>query len=207
MASGVVFAAAAAAAAANASAQARYRQEQSIRTAGDAWAAFAAQMGFPRPGTTASALPFLEGILDGVRFRLRVVRDELGWAHTQALADAPTPVRAEVGVYSSPGGFLDWVKAHFEEDVEIGDPPFDRAFVIRSRPTWAAASLLSPEARGLVTSFLGHALAGLTYKDGVVAIQWRGVEKDPSVLEHAIRLVTLVGRWVPEHVPGYRDPA
>jgi hypothetical protein len=158
-------------------------------------------MGFPRPGATASALPFLEGTLDGARFRLRVVRDELGWAHTQALADAPSPERAEVGVFSSPGGFLDWVKAHFEEDIEIGDPPFDRAFVIRSRPPWAAASLLSPEARGLVMAFLGHALAGLTYKDGVVAIQWRGVEKDPVVLEHAVRLVVLVARWNPDPAP------
>jgi hypothetical protein len=95
------------------------------------------------------------------------------------------------------------VKAHFEEDIEIGDPPFDRAFVIRARPQSAAASMLHSEVRALLTAFLGHALAGMTYKGGVIALQWRGVERDPAVLEHAIRLVAHVGRWNPEG-GGYR---
>ena len=184
---------------------ARNLQEQNVRMAGDVWAAFAREMGFSPPGLTASALPVLEGVLDGVRFRLRVVRDELGWAHTQAFADAMAPMSCEVGVYSSPAGFLDWVKSHFEEDIEIGDAQFDRAFVIRARPREAAASLLQPDVRELVTAFLGHALAGLSYKEGVVALQWRGVERDPAVLEHAIRLVALVGRWAPAG-GGYRSP-
>ncbi len=199
MAAGVV----AATAAVVAMQAARAVQEQNVRMAGDVWAAFAATLGFSPPGTTASALPFLAGVLDGVRFRLRVVRDEQGWAHTQAFADAMVPISCEVGVYSSPAGFLDWVKAHFEEDIEIGDAPFDRAFVIRARPREAAASLLQPEVRALTTAFLGHALAGLTYKEGVIALQWRGVERDPAVLEHALRLVSLVGRWAPSE-GGYR---
>jgi hypothetical protein len=190
-------------AAAVALAASRATQEQHVRMAGDIWADFAAKMGFAPPGTTASALPFLAGTLDGVRLRVRVVRDEQGWAHTQAFADALAPVSCEVGVYTSPAGFLDWVKAHFDEDIEIGDAPFDRAFVIRARPREAAASLLQPETRELLTAFLGHALAGLTYKEGVVALQWRGVERDPAVLEHAVRLVTLVGRWAPNE-GGYR---
>jgi hypothetical protein len=172
--------------------------------AGDVWRAFARQMGFPPAGITATALPFLDGALDGVRFRLRVVRDEQGWAHTQALADAVATVSASIGVYTSPHGFLDWVKSHFEEDIEIGDPPFDRAFVIRARPTEAAASLLSPDLRSLLMAFLAHAVAGLTYKDGVAALQWRGVERDPRILEHAVRLVTLAARWSP-HASGSRD--
>jgi hypothetical protein len=183
--------------AAAAASAARHRQEEEIRTAGDVWRRFAHQMRLPPAGITSTGLPFIDGTLEGVRFRLRGVRDEQGWAHTQALADAVATVNASVGVYSSPHGFLDWVKSHFDEDIEIGDPPFDRAFVIRSRPTEAAASLLIYELRQLLMAFLGHALAGLTYKDGVVGLQWRGVEKDPQVLEHAIRLVTLAARWNP----------
>ncbi len=199
----MVAGAAGAAAVAAATQAARATQEQNVRMAGELWADFASRMGFPPPGTTASALPFLAGVLDGVRFRVRVVRDEQGWAHTQAFADALTPMSCEVGVYTSPAGFLDWVKSHFEEDIEIGDAAFDRAFVIRARPHEAAASLLQPETRALLTAFLGHALAGLTYKEGVVALQWRGVERDPAVLEHAVRLVALVGRWSPNE-GGYR---
>jgi hypothetical protein len=198
-----MVAGAAAAAVLAATQAARAKQEENVRTAGEIWAEFAAQRGFPPPGTTASALPFLAGALDGVRFRLRVVRDEQGWAHTQAFADALAPVSCEVGVYTSPAGFLDWVKSHFEEDIEIGDAPFDRAFVIRARPQEAAASLLQSDTRALLTAFLAHALAGLTYKQGVVALQWRGVERDPAVLEHAVRLVALVGRWAPNE-GGYR---
>jgi hypothetical protein len=178
-------------------AYARHRQEEEVRTSGDLWRAFARQMSLPPAGITATGLPFLDGTLDGVRFRLRCVRDEQGWAHTQALADAVANVNAAVGVYTSPHGFLDWVKSHFEEDIEIGDPPFDRAFVIRARPTEAAASLLSYEVRHLLMAFLSHAVAGLTYKEGVVGLQWRGVERDARVLEHAIRLVTLAARWNP----------
>jgi hypothetical protein len=189
-----------------AAADGRHLQEEQVRTAGDIWRAFAKQMGFPPPGITATALPYLEGTLDGVRFRVRAVRDEQGWAHTQALADAVVTVNAAVGVYTSPAGFLDWVKSHFDEDIEIGDAPFDRAFVIRARPTEAAASLLTPPVRQLLMAFLGHAVAGLTYKEGVAAIQWRGVERDPRVLEHAIQLVTLAARWDPNpRATGYRD--
>jgi hypothetical protein len=202
---GGLLASAASLAAANAAAAARQNQEAAVRMAGEVWASFADRMGFPPPGTTASALPFLDGALNGVRFRLRIVRDETGWAHTQALADAIVPTRAEVGVFTSAGGFLDWVKAHFDEDIEIGDAPFDRAFVIRARPSSAAASILTPDVRQLVMSFLGHALAGLTYKDGTVAIQWRGVERDAAVLEHAVRLVVAVAMWNPGGSMSYRD--
>ncbi len=165
--------------------------------AGEIWAAFAAERGLEPPGTTGSSLPYLDGSLGGVTWRLRVVRDEHGWAHTQAVADALTPTDYQVGVYTSPAGFLDWVKSHFEEDIEIGDPPFDRAFVIRARPQSAAASLLSSEVRQLLSSFLAHTLAGLSYKEGLVALQWRGVERDATVLESAIGLVVRVGQWNP----------
>jgi hypothetical protein len=187
--------------AAAAASQARHLQEEQIRAAGEVWRAFARQMGLPPAGITATALPFLSGVLDGIRFRIRGVRDEQGWAHTQALADAVTTVNAAVGVYTSPHGFLDWVKSHFEEDIEIGDPLFDRAFVIRARPTEAAASFLSNDVRQLLMAFLGHAVAGLTYKDGVVGLQWHGVERDPGALDHAIRLVTLAARWNPHPMP------
>lgn len=188
-------AAAAAAAVSAATQAARAAQEGEVRAAGAAWATFAARIGFPPPGSTASALPVVSGVVDGVRVRLRVVRDEQGWAHTQAFAEALSPLHCAVGVYTSPAGFLDWVKAHFEEDIEIGDPAFDRAFVIRARPREAAASMLSADVRALVTAFLAQPLAGLTYKEGTVALQWRGVERDPAVLEHAARIVALVGTW------------
>jgi hypothetical protein len=176
---------------------ARERQEADVRAAREPWTLLAKTIGASPPGTTASALPFVSGAVGDVPFRLRVVRDEQGWAHTQAFSDALRPVRCEIGVYASPAGFLDWVKSHFEEDIEIGDAPFDRAFVIRARPREVAASMLSHDVRILMTAFLGHALAGLTYKDGTVALQWNGVELDQSVLEHAVQLVTLVATWQP----------
>jgi hypothetical protein len=188
---GVIAAVAAAAAAREAQTKAQYASV-------DVWRIAAAGFGmrFETRDARGTPAPRLEGFIGGVPCVFEIALDIEGWAYTRALADAPTPLDGVVAVHPDPHGVFASIKSALfgSEDVAVGDPAFDEAFLVHATPR-EAATLLDEGLRGALKAWLAHLFVAFTYERGRIALVWRGVELEPRVLGSAAAVVTHAATW------------
>jgi len=139
--------------------------------------------------------PVLTGSAEGVACTVRIVTDFVHNAHTEVSAEIAKGVEARIGVFPSPGGLLSAVRDWLHQDVEIGEPEFDQAFLLTAKPASAAKSLLGPETRERLCALAGGKLAGFTYAPKRATVLLNGIETDAAVLGTALDLVAHAARW------------
>lgn len=135
------------------------------------------------------ARPTLVGDVGGVRCEVRIVSDLVHYAHTQIRAARTAPGDSVIGVHPSPGGVLGSIREWLAQDVEVGDPAFDEAFLVTEKPAGAAAAMLGPTLRERLTALAGSSFAGFTCTAEEVVVLLHGVEVDADVLGVALDAV------------------
>jgi hypothetical protein len=132
--------------------------------------------------------PVLRGSLDGVAVAVRLVSDFVHYAHTKVTATPAAGVEVTVGVHPNPAGLFGKIRGWLGQDIVIGDPTFDDAFLITGQPPGAAAALLTPARRERNVARAASHLAGFTYERNEVVVLLVGVVTDPEILGVALDL-------------------
>jgi hypothetical protein len=141
--------------------------------------------------------PMLSGKVGGAQAEVHIVSDLVHYAHTRVSAELAQPTEAKVGVHPSPSGLMGSIRSWLGQDIEIGDPDFDPAFLISGKPESAAASVLTPTVREKISALTATGLAGFTFGDGHAVVMLTGVVTDVVILEVALDLVVEASRLIP----------
>lgn len=139
--------------------------------------------------------PVLSGAIQGCDCSVRVVSDFVHSAHTRVGAKSSQPYEAVVGVHPSPAGLFGSIRAWLAQDIEIGDPEFDHAFLITAKPSEAAISFLTPSMKEAVAALAGASFAGLVIERGEVSLLFQGVETNVELLSLAVDVVIAAAHW------------
>ena len=153
MAAGVIAAAAAAA------------QKKANDTADAAWAPYAKSKGYTLRRSQAGAAHVdparVSGKEDGVSIAFEVAPFEGDWGMTLvAVPPAPVPVRLEL---APEGMFQKLTKLFGAQDIQIGDAPFDTAYMIKGSDAPATRVVLCEATR---KAMLSLGVATFVYDDG-----------------------------------------
>lgn len=132
--------------------------------------------------------PMLTGKLDGIACAVQIVSDFVHYAHTKITATPVPGVDATVGVHPNPAGLFGKVRMWLGQDIVIGDPAFDEAFLITGKPTTAAAQLLTQGRRDRIVTLAASHLAGFVYEREEVVVLLVGVVTDVDILDTALDL-------------------
>lgn len=138
--------------------------------------------------------PVLTGTLDGFACTVNIVTDFVFNPHTEVTATIAGGVAGKVGAYPSPSGLLKGVRDWLHQDVDIGDPEFDEAFLITSKPNDVAARLLSQQVREWICMLMGGKLIGFRYDGARAQVLLNGVESDTGAIETALDIVCTAAR-------------
>lgn len=180
------------------------RLQKGIAVANEAWAGLSAK-GLVLAQEEVRGLkiaagktrPMLSGTVGGVRAEVHIVSDLVHYAHTRVRAELAHPSDAKVGVHPSPSGLMGAIRGWLGQDIEIGDPDFDPAFLISGKPESAALSVLTPTVREKISALTATGLAGFTFGDGYAVVMLAGVVTDVVVLEVALDLAVEASRLAP----------
>jgi hypothetical protein len=156
----------------------RWRPKRRIETLDTtAWKALAAELGAKyRPGR----LPRIDGVLDGVPFRLAFF--QRGSARTVAVARLTKRVK-RVRAFPRRAEFTT------KQDVTTGDREFDRAYHVQSPHAASVKRLFTPEARLRV---LLAAPESVEAKRKSVVVRQRSFTADPERLRALLRAATAL---------------
>lgn len=144
---------------------------------------------------TGNQRPRLQGTVSSVPVTVSIHTDFVHYALTHVVAKPATARAGVVGIYPSPGGVLSQVRDWLKQDIEIGDPAFDEAFLITGDPPSAATELLAPlDVRELLCVIDPSRLASLKLDEHGITVTLTGVERDPTVLGQAIDLAVAAAR-------------
>jgi hypothetical protein len=107
----------------------------------------------------------------------------------------------------SPEGLLSKItKAFGAQDIPIGDPAFDAAFIIKSDTPELVPHILTPAIRGTMLRGRGGNV-NVTVSAGTVSFTRVGIERDQNTLHYLIELLVMVGQRVVEiEQPRYVPP-
>jgi hypothetical protein len=185
MAAGVIAAAAAAA------------QKQAHDKADAAWAPYAKSKGYThRPSRTTPSHTDparVSGTEDGVSIAFEIANFDGDWGTTAvAMPPAPVAVRLEL---APEGIFQKFTKLFGAQDIQVGDAPFDKAYMIKGTDDPAAHLVLCESTR---KAMLSLGVATFVYDDGSTkerpAVIIAGIPSLLTTTEQLDRLVAfLVG--------------
>lgn len=196
MAAGAVIAAAAAAA------KRRKDDADAIERAREPWARLARDraLGF----SSASGPPAIEGTLLGIPCRAWIALDKNGFGHTHVEARPLETIDGRVGVVPNPGSILGFLKHHLTQDVSVGDPEFDAAFLVRATPEAMAPALLGPALRSYISPLALRKLGAFVYEPGRVALQFSHVEVEGEWVAAALDAAIEAARFKPDAAQPFR---
>ncbi len=158
-----------------------------------AWQALAARLGLSfAPGS-------VWGMLDGQLVQLRIeVRGSGKHKQTWTVATGMLQPPLDLGLGVTPQGLLSSLGRLFgAQDVPLGDPAFDDAFVIKADEPARAATLLSPQLRAVLLQLRANG-SGFSFSDAGGQIERRGGVDDAVWLEWAVKTVALLARLASE---------
>jgi hypothetical protein len=164
------------------------RQRESME---EAWTEAARAVG----GTVDISTGFLAGTGIGMRANLEGTEVVIGlvggrFNHTQL--SAPAPDAGDLSLSIRRGRVSSVGRALGFQDVEIGDPAFDEAFVVTTNNESLARSWLTPEVRQQVSRVPSYTFSLAHGEVAAVGGGYDGIERDSKVLEAAIRAVAAV---------------
>lgn len=133
---------------------AQYRSERRIRARG--WGALASALGL-----RYTPLSFFseDGVVEGVYRGVRVVIDGLSYAsrrereRTYVYTHFSRRMPAGLKIYADRSIFSGVGKRLGAQDIEVGAPTFDRAFMIKGADEAAVRALLTPTVRGVLLRY------------------------------------------------------
>jgi DNA-directed RNA polymerase subunit RPC12/RpoP len=101
-------------------------------------------------------------------------------------------------------GFLSKItKAFGAQDIQVGDPAFDAAYIIKSDTPACVPHLLTPQVRGYMLQ--GGDAINVTVSRGTVFWSCVGVERNQAMLRYVLELLTMVAlRIVELEMPSHR---
>jgi hypothetical protein len=124
------------------------------------------------------------GPVHGRRMAAQIHLDE-GRLSTHVVVEAMLPPGVELSLAKQEGdGF--WKRLFRGQDIEVGDPAFDAAFVIKGGPEQAVRAILGPSARRAVLGLLS-AGAAIELKDGTLGVWAPDSSHEPATLDHLLR--------------------
>lgn len=174
---------------------------------GDAWSAFARKTGLVlNPGGWFKA-PTVTGAYKGFNVYLYTYTQGSGKSkttYTSLVAYLPIPNRCHVRVTRE--GFLSRItKAFGAQDVQVGDPAFDQAYIVKSDTPQYVQKLLTAQIRGAMLS--GGDIMNVTISKGTVFYNQTGVQRNADVLRYILDVLVLVAaRLVEMETPQQRPP-
>jgi len=165
---------------------------------GDAWGRFARDAGLALdPGGWFKA-PTVSGAYGGLNVYLYTYTQGSGknkTTYTSMVVYIPVPHRAHVRVTRE--GFLSKItKAFGAQDIHLGDPAFDDAYIIKSDTPELVPELLTPAIRGAMLS--GGPAMNFTVSRGTAFYNQVGVQRDPGMLRYVLDVLHMVARRVIE---------
>lgn len=168
-------------------------REQAERLA--AWMQFCAQHGFAFTPQSGSFLSFRPARIDGrvgtVQFSIdtfTVSNGKSSTTYTRLLSAAMQPMPLDARVYRETvfGALGDLLGA---QDVPVGDPAFDKAFVVKATREDLVRQWLHAPLRSTITNFcfgVEPRDGTLHYRQGQIELTWVGAEKSLAVLHAAV---------------------
>jgi hypothetical protein len=168
----------------------------------DSWGRFASEAGLSlEPGGWFRA-PTVSGAYRGFSVYLYTYSQGSGKSkttYTSMVVYLPVPNRSHVRVTRE--GFLSKItKAFGAQDIQLGDPAFDAAYIIKSDTPEYVVDLLTPQIRGAMLG--GGDVMNFTVSRGTVFYTQVGVQRDPGVLRYVLDVLAMVaGRIVEMETP------
>ena len=163
-----------------------------------AWGAFAQKAGLSLdPGGWFRA-PTVSGAYGGFNVYLYTYTQGSGknkTTYTSMIVYLPEETSIHLRVMRE--GFLSKIsKAFGAQDIQLGDPAFDAAYVIKSDTPQFVPEVLSSQIRGAMLS--GGDIMNFTISRGRVFYNQSGVQRDEGVLRYILDVLALVARRVVE---------
>ncbi len=163
-----------------------------------AWGEFARGAGLVlTPGSMFKA-PTVAGAYSGFSVYLYTYAQGSGkqkTTYTSMVVYLPMQNRAHLRI-SREGFFTKITKAFGAQDIQIGDPAFDQAYIIKSDTPDLVALLLTPQIRGALLQ--GDQNMNLTVSRGTVSYMQVGVLMDSRRLRQILDTLVLASRRVVE---------
>jgi hypothetical protein len=172
-----------------------------------AWGELARQTGLMlRPGSWTRP-PAVTGGYKGFNVYLYTYTQGSGKhkvTYTSMVVYLPFMNRAHVRVTRE--GFLSSItKAFGSQDIHIGDPAFDGAYVIKSDTPEYVRDLLTPEIRGMMLG--GNPDINFTVARGTVFHNRQGIEKNTALLRYILDLLAAIAARIVEiEIPAHAQP-
>jgi hypothetical protein len=160
-----------------------------------AWGTAADRLGlFHDPGGLFKGRS-LQGTIDQQHVKVQIRTESHGkHSATYTCYDVSYPRPLGLGLKLGRQHFMSGVAKFFgAQDIEIGDPEFDREVVVKGVNEQRIAEYLTPSRRLSVTR-LFHAMEGATIDDEKVAYRGKGAETDPTRLAARVRRLVNVSR-------------
>lgn len=172
------------------------RQTRAQEEAASQWLAAWRERGW-RVTQTSAMEHSLEGSIDGVavRWEQRVVEHEVGGESKLGVvceASAASPVALGDLTVTSENALSRLGRSLGAQDLELGDPAFDRAFVVRASDPSTARRVLGPIAREALCGALSR-VGAVTLRGGRVSLLGSDVAA-PASVEDMLREVAAVAR-------------
>jgi hypothetical protein len=151
------------------------------------WQAAADNLGFAFEAGTADGGPTITGSVDGLDAQVVAYAKKSGSTSTRFTMYTVQFPRLGIGLHlMRQAGVGQILKVFGTQDLEIGDPEFDKAFIVQSTDVDAARALLTP-GRTMVLNRLLATNPDLTVLDDRIIIDRRGRVRDSAVIVSLLR--------------------
>ncbi len=170
------------------------------------WGTFAQEAGLSLDRGGWFRAPTVSGAYGGFNVYLYTYTQGSGknkTTYTSMIPYLPFDHRSHVRVTRE--GFLSKItKAFGAQDIQLGDPAFDAAYIIKSDTPQYVPLLLTPAVRGALLS--GGGSMNVTVSGGRVFYNQTGVQRDTGMLRYILDTLVMVARTVVD-VETPRQPA
>jgi hypothetical protein len=170
------------------------------------WSTFAQQAGLSLDQGGWFRAPTVSGAYGGFNVYLYTYTQGSGknkTTYTSMIVYLPIAHRSHVRVTRE--GFLSRItKAFGAQDIQLGDPAFDAAYIIKSDTPELVPQLLTSQVRGALLS--GGGSMNVTVSRGRVFYTQTGVQRDTGMLRYVLDTLVMVARTVVD-VETPRQPA
>ncbi|MBW2260449.1 MAG: hypothetical protein JRG91_00630 [Deltaproteobacteria bacterium] len=161
-----------------------------------AWGSFAQEAGLSLDRGGWFRAPTVSGAYGGFNVYLYTYSQGSGknkTTYTSMIVYLPIDHRSHVRITRE--GFLSKItKAFGAQDIQLGDPAFDAAYIIKSDTPQFVPHLLTPQVRGALLS--GGSGMNVTVSRGRVFYNQTGVQRDQGMLRYVLDTLVMVARTV-----------
>jgi hypothetical protein len=175
----------------------RLEMERRVEQSRASWAAFASTRSF-RTVAIPSGLPAFTGVVEGTLVEVSAMGDAQVGYRTRASAASKIALRGTV-IVAPPDGWRALVAEVWTSNF-FGDSVLDQLLVVKTSSASLAHAVLDARVVQTVRTLAPERLE-LYYGDGVIRLEWGGVERQPAILSDVVDVLAYLAVQGSETTP------